>query len=183
MKSPVDTPILWPNPPDGQTVYSEKRFSVRVCPPKSTGAAVPRGVIIHPGAVVLLPITSSGQIVMINNRRWQVGEQLLELAAGTLEDAEDPQTCAHRELEEETGYRCKSLTLFHRFYPLPGATTEVMHAYVARDLTHIGQSLESDEKIDVVLMDPAAVMDAMARGLIIDGKTLAVLGLYFLGTP
>ena len=180
MTQTTDTKRLRPKTPNGRTVYRESRFALRVCAPSATGPLTQRGVIVHPGSVVIIPIMPSGEIVMIQNQRWQIGESILELTAGTLEPPEPPIECARRELIEETGYQCDSLTLLHQFYALPGLTNEVMHVYVARGLIHVGQSLQPDEEIEVQLMTPQAVKDAIMNGTIIDGKTLAVLGLYFL---
>jgi ADP-ribose pyrophosphatase len=174
---------IHPAIPAGDSVYREKRFSLRVCPPEVTGAPNPRGVIVHGGSVILLPITQDGRIVLIQNRRWQIGQRILELAAGTMEDGENPFMCAQRELREETGYSAGRMELIHTFYALPGLTTEVMHAYLAQDLEHIGQALEADEDIHVVVMTQDDVRASLKDGHIIDGKTMAVLGLYLLQHP
>jgi ADP-ribose pyrophosphatase len=175
------TPPLIPQPPEGQSVYQERRFSLRVCElPLSDGQSEHRGVVIHPGAVVILAIDADGSLVLIRNHRWQVGQRILELPAGTLEPEEDPRICALRELEEETGYRALEIEHLHSFYPLPGGSTEVMHAFIARDLTHVGQSLMPDEDIVVERLSESAAKAALVEGSIVDSKTMAILGLYFL---
>ena len=171
-------------PPEGETVYSEPRFELRRCQVSlSDGTAEARGLMIHPGAVVLVPILEDGRIVMIRNRRWQVGYTLLELPAGTREPGEEPARCARRELREETGYTTDNLQPLPAFFAAPGVSTEVMHPYLATGLTHVGQSLAPDESIDVVRMAPTSLRLALTDGRIIDGKTLAVLGRYFLANP
>ena len=169
------------DPPDGERVYREARFEIRQCKiPLSDGSTESRGLMIHPGAVVLLPILADGRIVMIRNQRWQIGQNLLELPAGTRETNEALACCARRELREETGYTSDKLVPLPAFFSAPGVSTEVMHPYLATELTFIGQSLAADEKIDVVTMRPDTVREALVNGQIIDGKTLAVLGRYFL---
>ena len=64
---------------------------------------VARDVVVHPGAVVILPILEDGRIVMIRNFRYTVEQELWELPAGTLEPGEAPLDTARRELEEEAG--------------------------------------------------------------------------------
>ena len=101
-------------PPKGETVYRERRFSLRVCDLEfGQGHTERRGVVIHPGSVVILAIDDDENIVMIRNRRWQVGQRLLELPAGTLEPGEDPLLCAGRELQEETGFRADTVEHLH----------------------------------------------------------------------
>lgn len=171
------------SPPKGETLYREPRFELRACTIiLSDGSCESRGLMVHPGAVVLVPILEDGRVVMIRNRRWQVGRQLLELPAGTRNPSEPPELCAHRELREETGYTADKLQPLPSFFAAPGVSTEVMHPYVATGLNFVGQDLELDEEIDVVLLSRAQVVAALVDGTIIDGKTLAVLGRYVLST-
>lgn len=168
-------------PPEGETVYQERRFSLRKCLiPRCDDVEEYRAVIIHPGSVIILAIDADDHVVLIRNRRWQIGERLLELPAGTMDRPEAPIACAARELMEETGYSANHLSPFHTFYPLPGGSTEVMHAYIATGLHWIGQSLEPDEDIHVVRMSLPAIGKALQNGEIIDGKTIAILSLYLL---
>lgn len=171
------------NPPEGETLYREPRFELRICSIiLSDGSCESRGLMVHPGAVVLVPVLADGRIVMIRNRRWQVGHRLLELPAGTRNLSESVEVCAHRELREETGYSADKLEPLPSFFAAPGVSTEVMHPYVATGLNLVGQDLELDEDIEVVLLNRAQVIAAMLDGGIIDGKTLAVLGRYVLST-
>ena len=168
-------------PPTGMTIYQETRFELRCCQvPLSDGSAEARGLMVHPGAVILLPILEDGRIIMIENQRWQVGQTLLELPAGTRELHESPERCARRELREETGYTSDNLRALPAFFAAPGVSTEIMHPYEARGLTFIGQSLAPDEVIDVVPMSSSELVGALCSGRIVDGKTIAVLSRFFL---
>jgi ADP-ribose pyrophosphatase len=137
-------------------------------------------VLVHPGAVVILPILQDGSWVMIRNVRPAVGTELVELPAGTLEPAESPMEGARRELEEETGYRASELERVHAFYSCPGVSNERMHGFVARGLTRTRQSLAPGEQIRVEAMSAEQVIRMLSAGLIEDGKTIALLGLYLL---
>jgi ADP-ribose pyrophosphatase len=175
-QSPIE-----PHPPAGQSLYKEARFDLRVCTiTLSDGSCESRGLMVHPGAVVLVPILDDGRVVMIRNRRWQVGHTLLELPAGNRNVGEMPSLCAQRELQEETGYTADKLEALPTFFAAPGVSTEVMHPYVATGLRHVGQDLELDEEIEVVLLSRTRVFEALCDGTIVDGKTLAVLGRYLL---
>src|SRR3990172_8332587 len=74
------------------------------------GRSITREVVVHPGAVVILPILDARRVVMIRNFRYTVEEELWELPAGTTEPNEASIETARRELEEETGYRAETLT-------------------------------------------------------------------------
>jgi ADP-ribose pyrophosphatase len=139
-----------------------------------------RDVVVHPGAVVILPLLDDGRIVMIRQFRHAVGEELWELPAGTREPAEAPIDTARRELEEEAGYQASEVTPLSEFFTSPGILSEQMFAFTARDLTPVPQRLERGEKIQVVPLAADDVRILMLEGEIRDGKTLAVLGLHFM---
>lgn len=171
-----------PRPPAGETIHRERRFELRRCRLALRGGGVElRGLVVHPGAVVLLPVLDDGRLVFIRNRRWQLGHRLLELPAGTLEPGEAPARCAARELIEETGYAAADLVAGRPFYAAPGLSTELMHPFLARGLTAVGQALEADEDIEVEPLTVDAARAALLDGRLADGKSLAVLGRYLIG--
>lgn len=141
---------------------------------------VTRQVVVHPGAVVILPILDDGRLVMIRNYRYTVEQELWELPAGTLDPGELPIETARRELEEETGYRPGVIVPMAEFYTSPGILTERMHAFTATQLSHVGQNLQESERIQVELIDFDDVRRKLVDGAFVDGKTIAVLGLHFL---
>jgi len=145
--------------------------------PDADGRRIEREVIRHPGAVVVLPILDeglSGSIVFVRNLRPPIGH-VLEAPAGTIEPGEDPASCAHRELIEETGYRAATLRPLGWFYTTPGITDERMHAFVATDLTHVGASPEDDEALEAVTIPAREALSMLDRGEINDGKTIVAL--------
>jgi len=160
----------------GETVFEGVKFDVerRYVPTREGGMAM-REVVVHPGAVVVLPILGDGRVVMIRNRRFAVGETLWELCAGTLEPGEDPSVTAARELIEETGYRAGRLEPLTMFYTSPGICDERMFAFVATELTEVGQRLDATERIDVVPLDRHEVLGLVEAGEVRDGKTIATL--------
>jgi ADP-ribose pyrophosphatase len=142
---------------------------------------VQRELVVHPGAVLILPLLDTHSVVMIRNYRFAVETELLELPAGTLEPPESPQDCALRELQEETGYKAGHIEHLHNFYTSPGFTNELMHVYVATDLEKTAQKLEGSEQIRVAEMSMTDALAACWDGRIMDGKTIAALTLYHLG--
>lgn len=137
-----------------------------------------RDAVIHPGAVVILPLIDEKNIIMIRNERFAVGETLWELPAGTLEPQEHPQMTATRELIEETGYEAGQIEFLTEFYTTPGFCNERMFAYVAKDLKLVGQDLDDNEKITVENLGWNEVLSMIRKGKIHDGKTLTTLLFY-----
>jgi len=144
----------------------------------SAGNPIHREVVVHPGAVVILPVLDRDRLVMIRNFRYSVEEELWELPAGTAEPGEPAIETARRELEEETGYRAERMTPLAEFYASPGVMTEMMRAFVAEGLTQVEQRLEPDERIKVEVVTVARAREMLTRGELRDGKTMAVLGMY-----
>jgi ADP-ribose pyrophosphatase len=139
------------------------------------GKTIRRQVVRHPGAVIILPILPGGDLLLIRSFRPATGQSLLEFPAGTLEPPEPPETCAGRELVEETGYRAASLRPLGRFYTSPGLSDELMHAFVATDLSHVGQDLQEDEELEVITLSPARALDAIDSGELLDAKSILIL--------
>ena len=137
-----------------------------------------REVVIHPGAVVILPFLDNERIMLIKNFRYATGQTLIELPAGTLEPGEEPMNCAGRELIEETGYLAGRLQAIGNFFSSPGILSEKLYAYAAYDLQQSVQALDEGEQIELF---PTTFADAIAMigdGRIHDGKTIATLLMY-----
>jgi ADP-ribose pyrophosphatase len=143
--------------------------------PMPDGRTVTRQVVLHPGAVVIVPMVDASHVCLIRNERVAVEKTLVELPAGTLELPEPPYLCAVRELREETGYAAVQWHELPGFYMSPGILCERMHVFVAEDLTAGDPAREAGEQIDnlVVSWDDALAM--IDRGEIEDAKTIAAL--------
>lgn len=163
----------------GEQLLKTRKFTVERLEYDVPGLGpVQRELVVHPGAVLIVPVLSDTEIVMIRNHRFSVGAELLELPAGTLEPDEPPIDCACRELEEETGYVAGRIEPLCRFYTSPGFTNELMHCFVATGLTERRQKLEPTEQIRVEIMPLDDALAATTDGRIIDGKTVAALQVY-----
>ncbi len=146
-----------------------------------TGRETTREIVRHPGSVVIVPVLGEGHLLLIRQFRYAVGEVLWEFPAGTLDRAaESAEACAHRELEEETGYRAGRLIRLGEFFTAPGFADERMYVFQAEDLQPAAQRLDSDELIEVFPMPWDLVQEKVRQGEIRDGKTLAALYLYTL---
>ncbi len=142
------------------------------------GTVVKRDVILHPGAVVILPVLDAEHIVLLRNHRWVVGETLWELPAGTLEPPEDLEVAARRELLEETGYTAKTMRSLGFLYASPGVMDEKLHLFVAEDLTPGKMDLEADEQIEPKIVRFEEAIRMCVAGEIKDAKTITALLLW-----
>lgn len=136
------------------------------------GVTVNVDVIRHPGAAAIVPLTKAGQVILIWQYRHAVGGYLWEIPAGTLDPGETSETCAKRELVEETGYRADTWHRLGEIVPVPGYADERIHLFLATGLTRAAQHLDADEILHV---HPVVLTDAMsmiANGEIIDSKTI-----------
>jgi len=168
--------MLTSDDPGDEVLYRGRRcLLVRRADYSRAGHDKTREVFLHPGSVVLLPFLDDGRVVLIRNERVSVRRPLIELAAGTMTVGEPPIECARRELIEETGYEASRLEPLTEFFVGPGMTNERMHAYVARGLRHVGQKLEDDERIDVLIHTLDECLAMVKDGRIEDAKSVAVL--------
>mgnify|MGYP001050168324 CR=1 FL=1 len=136
-----------------------------------------REVVEHPGAVAVLPVLSSGELVLVRQYRYAVERILLEVPAGTRQPGESPEQCARRELLEETGYQAEALRELARFYVSPGWTNEELVIYVATGLVAGKAAPTDDERIEIERARPEHVVELIRQGWIADAKSLvAVLG-------
>jgi ADP-ribose pyrophosphatase len=142
------------------------------------GQAHEREIVVHPGAVTILPILPDGRVCLIRNYRVAVEQTLIELPAGTLDANEDPAAAAHRELIEETGYQAGRLERLCEFYMSPGILNERMIVFAALDLQPGKPALEPGEEIETYLVSWDEALRLIAAGEIRDSKTIAAL-LYY----
>ena len=162
-----------------QIVYKGKKIQFEVHRLENEdGVQTRREVCVHNGAVVILPLLPDDHVLLIRNRRYAVGQVLIELPAGTLEKGEDPINCAGRELLEETGYLAKRLQPIGSFFSSPGVLSEKLYAFAAYDLEHSTAALEEGEEIELLPVSYDRALEMALGGEIADAKTIATLFLY-----
>lgn len=145
-----------------------------------TGGRARREVVDHPGAVCIVPRAADGRLVLVRQWRHPVGRALWELPAGTRDPGEDPETTAERELAEETGYTAKRWTRLGSGAVAPGYSTEVIHYFLAEELTDGETSPDEDEHVEARLFSVEEIGHLLASGEV-DLKTIA--GLAMVGIP
>jgi len=164
---------------DDELLLECRRFRVvRRRHTTAAGKALEREVVVHPGAVAVIPMVDADHVCLIRNFRIAVEKTLIEVPAGTLEPNEPPLETAQRELIEETGYTAGKMEPLTKYYMSPGIQNELMHVFVATDLTLGDAHREAGEEIEnwVVAWDEALAM--LGRGEIEDSKTVAALLFY-----
>ena len=140
------------------------------------GRCVDLDLIRHPGAAAVVPFLDQDRVLMIRQYRFATGGEILEIPAGKLDPGEAPETCAARELLEETGYRAGRLEKLGAIWTSPGFTDEVIHLYSAFDLEAAEeQQLEPDEIIELVPMSLMQALDTLRRSDIFDAKSATAL--------
>ena len=142
------------------------------------GATSHREYIVHPGAVMIVPLLDDGRLVVERQYRYPLGRVMLEFPAGKLEAGEPPFACAVRELAEETGYCAREWARAGILHNAIAYSTEGIEVWFARGLTRGEQRLDAGEFVEVVALS-ADDLDALAaRGELTDAKTL--IGLLWL---
>jgi len=140
------------------------------------GAEATREYVVHPGAVMVVPLLedSAGnlQVVLERQFRYPVGRVMIEFPAGKLDAGEECFACAQRELREETGYSASQWAHAGVLHPLVAYSTEFIDIWFARGLSRGPRQLDEGELLDVFTASPAQLLDWCRQGLVTDGKTL-----------
>ena len=138
------------------------------------GGTATREYIVHPGAVVIVPILDDGRVLLERQFRYPVQRVMIEFPAGKLDhEGEDRLACAKRELLEETGYTAREWAHAGELRPVIAYSTEIIDIWFARGLTDGGKrSLDAGEFLDVMLATPQELLDWCRDGKVTDAKTL-----------
>jgi len=171
-------------PRDIRTIYQGRIFTVHIeTITLPNGGELNAEIIRHPGSVVIIPVTGSGEIVLVHQYRHAIGSRAWELPAGSLKPGEDVEKAAIRECHEEIGLMPSQMQRVGSFFPTPGYCDEEMHFFKASGLRSPGAADEDahqdeDEDIEARAFSVDAVRTMIRSGEIVDLKTVA--GLSFL---
>jgi ADP-ribose pyrophosphatase len=141
------------------------------------GVSTDREYIEHPGAVMIIALLDSGELVMERQYRYALRRDILELTAGKIDAGEPPLECAKRELLEETGYVASNWRYIATTHPVVGYSDERIEIFLAQGLTHQGANLDHDENLEVFKLPLETALDWVREGRITDSKT--VVGLFW----
>lgn len=136
----------------------------------------------HPGGALAVPVTAEGKLVLVRQYRFAAQGRILEFPAGTVEPDEDPAATIRREIEEETGYRAGQWQSLGKFFLAPGYSDEVIYAFLAQDLEQLETppDRDEDEDLEVVLLTPQELEQAILRGEAVDAKSISS---FFMARP
>lgn len=142
----------------------------------ANGTPAIREVVRHRGGVGILAMQNH-KILLVKQFRYPNEIYTLEIPAGKIEIDEDPEICAMRELEEETGYSAKVIHPISKFLPTPGYSDEWLYIYEAKDIFKVDNPLPSDEDEDlsIVELEITEAYRKVIDGTIIDGKTVIAI--------
>jgi ADP-ribose pyrophosphatase len=142
------------------------------------GKQAGREYVLHPGAVMMIPLFDDGTVLMERQFRYPVGEVMLEFPAGKLDPEEGALRCGQRELLEETGYTAQRWDYLTRIHPVISYSTEFIDLFLARDLTSGESKLDDGEFLETFITPAGQVIDWVRQGRITDVKT--IIGAFWL---
>ncbi len=139
------------------------------------GSIATREYVVHPGAVMVVPLLDDGRIVVERQYRYPMHRAMVEMPAGKLDAGERTFDCARRELLEETGYSAREWAHAGVLHPVISYSTEFIEIWFARGLTAGERQLDVGEFLEVFAMSPAELLEGCRSGQVTDGKTLAAM--------
>jgi len=163
-----------------ESIYKGRVFDIRIDEIRDGDITYSREIVVHKGSVVVIPYFEDATVALVRQYRHAAGKSLLEICAGTLNEAEDPEEGAIRELEEEIGVRAGKIEKLTEFYVSPGFLTEKMYVYLATELAETEQRLEEDEVLTVERHSFPILYQMIRNGEIEDAKSIA--GIILAGT-
>mgnify|MGYP000859785883 CR=1 FL=1 len=161
-----------------KTVIEERKYSGNIINVNRATVILPNGkqatrdIVRHPGASVVLPITDGWELLLVRQYRKPCEMISLELPAGKLDEGEAPETCAIRELQEETGYVAGKIQKVLSVHSTPGFSDEVLHMFVATQLTEGPSCPDEDEFISCRKYTIEKCIEMVESGQITDAKTI-----------
>ena len=141
------------------------------------GKAVELEILRHPGGAAIVALDAQNRVCMLRQFRHAAGGWLWELPAGKLEINEGPQTTAARELEEEAGLQAGRWDTLGEIIASPGFCDEIIHLYLARNLTAVAAQPEDDELFELHWIPFEQALQQVHDGTLTDAKTMLGLAL------
>jgi len=168
-----------------KTINIEEIYNGNIIKLEKTNVLLPNGkksvreIIRHSGASVIIPVDNNKNVYMVKQFRKPLEREILELPAGKLDSPdEDPKSCAIRELKEETGITAKKIKHIVSIHASPAFSDEILHLYLAQDLSIGETKLDDEELITVEKYHITELIDMIVSGKITDSKT--IIGLLML---
>lgn len=163
---------------DSTPVFDGKLLKVRLDRVSlPDGSETTREYVVHQGAVVVIPVLDSGELIFERQYRYPLQRTLLELPAGKIDPGEEILQTAKRELREETGYGADDWRYLGVMHPCVGYSNERIEIFLARRLRlgADGQQLDHGELLDLLTLSLDDAVQAVRDGEVTDAKTITAL--------
>lgn len=162
--------------PPRRVIYRGLKIDLALQPVRmADGGVAEREVVLHRGAVALVPMVDADHVCLVTNDRYAVGETLLEVPAGTIDEGETPDRTAARELAEETGYHASTITFLRSWHVSPGVMNERMFLYLCEGLTPGPTDHQPDERLEPRIVAWTEAVAMVHDGRISDAKTMLAI--------
>ena len=158
-------------------VKQEYKFKGKIVNLRVDDALLPNGniakreIVEHNGGVMVAPLDNEDNLYFVKQFRYPYMEIVTELPAGKLEKGEDPFEAGKRELKEETGAVANKYVSLGLLYPTPGYCGEIIHMYLATELSFGEQNPDDDEFLEVYKIPLEKAVEMVLSGELKDSKT------------
>jgi ADP-ribose pyrophosphatase len=169
--------VAEPGPPaERRVIYRGRKIDLALqAVVLADGSVAHREVVVHRGAVALVPMVDDDHVCLVENRRHAVEKVLLEVPAGTIDPGETPDQTAVRELSEETGYRAGRMVRLRDWFVSPGVLSERMFLFLCEDLQPGPTRHQADEQLKPIILPWDEALRMVHEGQIEDAKTMLAL--------
>ncbi|MDV2990238.1 MAG: NUDIX hydrolase [Dehalogenimonas sp.] len=167
------------NDVERRTVFTGKLITVRQdAVTQVDGAEKIWDVVEYPPAVAVVAVDENGDLLLVRQYRHAVETELLEIPAGGIDPGETPEEAVRREMQEETGFYPERIERLTGFYSAPGYSTEVLHLFLATELTPARLVAEDTDEITLLRTSATEIRQMIQNGQIQDSKSIAGLLFY-----
>lgn len=158
---------------DGRLVYQGRVFDVYEGEVRfPDGRRRRQGWIDHKPCIAVVPVTDTGELLLIRQYRHATRQIIIEIPAGAIDrGGESVEACAQRELAEETGFQAAELIRLFEGYLIPGYGNEYMFFFLARGLFPLPLPPDEDEHIETITVSFTEAEAMLQSKRIIDVKT------------
>ena len=163
-----------------KVAYKGKRVKVEELEYLNGDKVIYREHVKAGNASIILPITDDNKVIMVQEPRTPIGKIVLSLPAGMIEDGEEADKAAIRELEEETGYLASNIEFLREYYPSVGYSDEKIKIYLATNMKKTRQHLDYEEDIRVIEVPLEEVIGMLDKNEIITADTTIAVMHYLL---
>jgi len=136
------------------------------------GVRLPLEIVRHPGGAAAVAIDADNRVCLLRQYRHAAGGYVYELPAGKLEPGEAPEITVRRELAEEAAVSAMQWESLGTYFSSPGVFTEVIHLYLATQLSPATAAPESDEVFQVEWWPMRQAVEKALDGELADAKTI-----------